>query len=129
VRYESAFPAVPHAIGPIRHAVAAVAEECGMDEHGLADVRLAVSEAASNAVVHAYRRSEGEIRVTAEIAGGELLVVVADDGPGIAPRADSPGLGLGLPIIAGVARRMEVVSEGHGTQIHLVFPCPAADPI
>jgi anti-sigma regulatory factor (Ser/Thr protein kinase) len=126
VQLEHAFPASPVAIAAIRHAVAGLAERCGMDERALVDVRLAVSEAASNAVVHAYPASEGEIRVTAEVRDGELLVVVADDGPGVAPRPDSPGLGRGLPNIASVARRVEIVSEGRGTQIHLAFDCPAS---
>jgi serine/threonine-protein kinase RsbW len=126
VRLELAFPAVPVGVAAIRRAMAEVAADCGMDEVGVGNVRLAVSEAATNAVIHAYRAREGEIRVTAEIAGGELRIVVADDGAGVSPRADSPGIGLGLPIIASVARRMHIVSEGRGTEIHLVFECPSA---
>jgi serine/threonine-protein kinase RsbW/stage II sporulation protein AB (anti-sigma F factor) len=48
-------------------------------------------------------------------------VVVADDGLGMMPRTDSPGLGLGLPVITTVSDRMEVVSEGAGTELHIAF--------
>ena len=103
-----------------------LARDCGLSERAVGDVALAVSEAATNAVVHAYadRGDAGVIHVTAQRADGELTIVIADDGPGLVPRTDSPGLGLGLPIIATLVRRMEVVAEGGGTQIHMVFDCP-----
>jgi anti-sigma regulatory factor (Ser/Thr protein kinase) len=123
VRYDATFPAVPLAVGEIRHEVAAFARQCGFDEPQLAAVALAVSEASTNAIVHGYRGRPGAIRVSAAIGDGELTVVVADDGCGLVPRTDSQGLGLGLPIMASVARRVEFVAEGGGTQVHLVFPC------
>jgi len=44
----------------------------------------------------------------------------------MAPRVDSPGLGLGLPLITALADEVEVVSsEEGGTEITIVFPCPA----
>ena len=116
------FPGTPVGVGTIRQRVADIARECGLDERRVDDVRLATSEAASNAVVHAYRDGrEGEIRVSAEIVGEELVVVIADDGPGMVPRTDSPGLGLGLPVITTVSDRMEVVSENGGTELHMAF--------
>jgi len=119
------FPAVPVALAAIRDEVRSVARECGLAEPQVANVALAVCEAATNAIVHAYRGREGTIHVTARKAGGELTIVVADDGPGVVPRTDSPGLGVGLPIIASVTRRVELVADGAGTAVHLVFPCPA----
>ena len=124
MRFEASFPGVPLGVGAIRGEMVALARACGLDEQTIGDVALAVSEAATNAVVHAYAGRPGNILVTAESADGELRIVIADEGGGLAPRTDSPGLGVGLPIIATVARRMEIVCEGGGTQIHMVFGCP-----
>ena len=99
----------------------AIAGECGFDRARLADVRLAVSEAATNAIVHAYRGRDGEIRARVTVTREELVVVIADRGPGMLPRTDSPGLGLGLPTITTVSDRLEVVSEGEGCELHIAF--------
>jgi anti-sigma regulatory factor (Ser/Thr protein kinase) len=124
VQFEATFPAVPSSVCPIRREMVALARACGLDEQAVSDVALAVSEAATNAVVHACAGGAGTLTVRARSGGGELTIVIGDDGPGLLPRPDSPGLGLGLPIIATVARRMEVVAEGSGTQIHMTFGCP-----
>jgi anti-sigma regulatory factor (Ser/Thr protein kinase) len=109
----------------MRREVAAYAERAGLDEDGVGDVRLAVSEAATNAVVHGYRDSrDGELRVVAYVAERELVVVVSDAGIGLAPRPDSPGLGLGMPLMASVTSRFSVVSRGAGTEIHMAFALP-----
>ena len=93
----------------------------------MGSVRLAVSEAATNAVVHAYREDEdqGELQVRAFVDGPELVVIVCDTGLGVAPRADSPGLGLGMPLMATVTTRFQVISDGRGTEIHMAFALPA----
>jgi anti-sigma regulatory factor (Ser/Thr protein kinase) len=124
VRFEATFPAVPSSVCPLRREMVALAQACGLDEQAVSDVALAVSEAATNAVVHACADRAGTLTVRAQCGDGDLTIVIGDDGPGLVPRADSPGLGLGLPIIASVARRMEVVAEGTGTEIHMTFDCP-----
>jgi len=110
----------------MRREVAAFATDAGMDEEGVGSVRLAVSEAATNAVVHAYRDGDGggELRVRAYVDGTELVVVVCDTGIGLAPRPDSPGLGLGMPLMASVTNSFRVVSDGVGTEIHMAFALP-----
>ena len=87
---------------------------------------LCVSEAVTNAVVHAFRdRADGSglIRVHGECDGdGILWVSVEDDGVGIEPpRSDSPGLGLGLVMIAAVAWKLEVVCDGGGSRVRMGF--------
>jgi serine/threonine-protein kinase RsbW len=126
VSYEATFPSSPPGVGAMRRQVAAFAERAGMDEDGIGSVRLAVSEAATNAVVHAYRESEGELQVRAFVADGELVVIVRDAGLGLAPRPDSPGLGLVMPLMASVTSRFRVVSDGVGTEIHMAFALPSA---
>ena len=111
----------------MRREIAAFAHRCGMDADSIEAVRLAVSEAATNAVVHAYRESQGDLRVRATAADDELVVVVCDTGIGLGPRADSPGLGLGMPLIASVTSRFRVVSDDSGTEVHMTFPLLAGD--
>src|SRR5262245_15126131 len=105
----------------MRREVAAFAIRAGMDDAGVNDVRLAVSEAATNAVVHAYREGRGDLDVRAHIAGPDLVVVVADSGSGLEPREDSPGLGLGMPLMATVTNSFNIVSRGAGTEVHMAF--------
>ena len=57
---------------------------------------------------------------------GELVVVVCDTGIGITPRPDSPGLGLGMPLMASVTNSFRVVSADRGTEIHMAFALPGA---
>jgi serine/threonine-protein kinase RsbW/stage II sporulation protein AB (anti-sigma F factor) len=53
---------------------------------------------------------------------GGVSIVVEDYGSGLTPRPDSPGLGLGLPIIAQVADDFEVSDLGHtGTRVRMGF--------
>jgi serine/threonine-protein kinase RsbW/stage II sporulation protein AB (anti-sigma F factor) len=124
VSYEATFPSSPPGVGAMRREVAAFAKHAGMDEDGVGSVRLAVSEAATNAVVHAYRERAGELQVYAYVADSELVVVVRDTGLGLAPRPDSPGLGLGMPLMASVTSSFRVVSDGVGTEIHMAFALP-----
>lgn len=107
----------------VRHALGALGEVLEVDEQKLSDIRLAVTEACTNVVVHAYPDDQGgPLEVLATLLGDELLVVVRDEGQGIAPRPDSPGLGLGLPLIASLA---ESVQLGHDarerTEVRMTF--------
>jgi anti-sigma regulatory factor (Ser/Thr protein kinase) len=122
---QETFPGTAPGVGQLRRAVGRLAERCGMSPKDVNAARLAASEAATNAVIHAYRDRPGELRLEAHVEDGELLVVIADDGHGVMPRPDSPGSGLGMPIMARVAKRFEIVSGTRGTEIHLAFPCPA----
>ena len=111
----------------LRRKLAGMAEDCGMDAEAVADVRLAVTEAATNAVIHAYADRDGELSVAAVVQDGELAVVIGDTGPGLVKRRDSPGLGVGLSVIASVVERLKIVSHPGGTEIHMAFPCPSVD--
>ena len=90
------------------------------------DVALAVTEAVTNAVLHAFiDREPGTIRVSAAAGPDELTVVVTDDGIGMRPRPDSPGLGLGLPTIGRLAALVDLrVPEGGGTELSMTFVTP-----
>ncbi len=123
--FEATIPGTPVGVRALRREISGIAEDCGMDATGVAGVQLAVTEAATNAVMHAYAGGEGELTVTAVVQKGELEIVIGDSGTGFGDRPDSPGLGVGLSIIATVAERLKIVSSpGGGTQIHMAFPCP-----
>jgi anti-sigma regulatory factor (Ser/Thr protein kinase) len=123
ISFEARIPGTPLGVSMLRREMAGIAKDCGMDAEGIADVRLAVTEAATNAV---YSDAEGDLRVTAAVHDGELAIVIGDTGPGLVERRDSPGLGLGLSIIASVAERLRIVNRSSGTEIHMAFPCPSA---
>jgi anti-sigma regulatory factor (Ser/Thr protein kinase) len=123
-QFTATYDASPQSIVAVRNEMAALAVECGLDESAIADVKLAVSEAATNAFVHGYRQGDGIIRVEATITDGELVIWVCDEGRGMQPRPDSPGLGLGLPVIAQVAKRLEIHDGGPGTRLQMTFGCP-----
>jgi anti-sigma regulatory factor (Ser/Thr protein kinase) len=107
------FPARPESVGALRRAVDDYAENGGIAERRREDVALAVSEAVSNVIVHAYtdRDEPGDVQLDAWIDDGALHVCVSDDGVGMTPRLDSPGLGLGLALMGQVAERVRLESR------------------
>jgi anti-sigma regulatory factor (Ser/Thr protein kinase) len=117
--------AIIEAVGPLRRALSRWAVDAGADQRTQEAVAIAGSEAITNAVVHAYRtdREPGTVGVAGEVHGFDHLhVTVSDDGSGMSPRADSPGLGLGLPLIAQLAEAVEIDSRpGAGTRIAMDF--------
>ena len=117
------FPADPRAPAKARRAVRAWLSARGADPARLGDVLLAVSEVVTNCVVHAYRESgSGEVAMEAHHRGDTLVLSVADHGRGMAPRLDSPGLGLGLPLVTQVAERVDISSpENGGTRVSMHF--------
>lgn len=116
--------AVADEVGRLRNAVSAAAEAAGVHGMLLHDLRLAVSEALTNAVVHAYRGiAVGEVVVRLRAAAREVEVLVEDHGVGLSPRADSPGVGLGLPLITSVTSASSVsLRPDGGTQVSMTFP-------
>jgi serine/threonine-protein kinase RsbW len=101
-----------------------MARRAGAENDVLDAVRLAVSEAVSNVVLHSYRNTRrGEFTMAVEWEDGLLRVTVRDHGCGMKPRMDSPGAGLGLPLIATLSDSFSVKepSEG-GTELSMTFP-------
>ncbi len=110
-----ALPARAENIAIVRHAFGALGDAYALDAQTLSDIRLAVTEACTNVVVHAYPDGEeGPMEVLATMMVDELRVVVRDEGRGIGPRPDSPGLGLGLPLIASLT---ESVALGRDVEV------------
>lgn len=115
-------PARAENVAVVRHAIGGLGEALDIDDQTLSDVKLAVTEACTNAVVHAYPESEGPLEVAAYVSDDRLMLVVRDEGRGIVPRTDSPGLGLGLPLIATLAEALELGSDDSArTEVRMTF--------
>jgi anti-sigma regulatory factor (Ser/Thr protein kinase) len=120
---ELELPARPESVAEARHAAARLARHYGAEE---ADVKIAVSEAVGNAVLHAYRGdANGVVTVSGALVRGKLVFVVADAGVGMSPNPDSPGLHLGIPLIGKVAEDMRIDAGANGTSISFSFPVSA----
>ena len=109
------YPAIPETVPVARRAVGAVAAAAGVSDERLEEIRLAVSEALTNAVVHAYSDGEGgRFHVTAAVASDELWVLIGDDGRGLHAPNDSRGLGIGLSLISGLSDDFAIVTRASG---------------
>lgn len=116
------YPATPGSVASARRALTDFATSAGAEHQQVEAVRLAVSEAVTNAVLHAYRETAGEVQVTAALVGDELWVLVGDDGVGLEVRTDRPGLGLGLALISQVSDEMTIVPRARGgTEVRMRF--------
>lgn len=118
-------PARSENVAVIRHALAGLAEEIGMDEPGLADLKTVVTEACMNVVAHAYQGRPGPLNVEAKPDEDGLTVIVRDEGVGIRPQADAArdSLRLGLSLIAALSSSFSI-SGGHdrGTEVTMRVP-------
>ena len=103
--------------------MAALAERLGVD---VDDVKIAVSEAVGNTIVHAYRDGKlGVIRVFAREERGRLRVTVADDGVGMSPNPASQGLRIGIPLITKLCEDVRFTASEDGTTVSMSFAAPA----
>jgi anti-sigma regulatory factor (Ser/Thr protein kinase) len=121
-------PAKAENVAVVRHALAGLAEQVGMDDTGVADLKTVVTEACMNVVVHAYAE-EGPLTVEAEPDTEFLTVVVKDAGAGISPRADSEraSLKLGLSLIAALSSSFSISGGlGQGTEVMMRIPLEAS---
>jgi anti-sigma regulatory factor (Ser/Thr protein kinase) len=119
---ELSIPARAENVAVVRHMLGGVGDVMGLDPEVLDDIRLAVSEACANVVVHAYPDNEGLLVVRVFVSDDTVEVTVRDRGSGMAPRTDSPGLGVGLPLIASLSRTLELSAPpGRGTEVRMAF--------
>ncbi|MBA2347219.1 MAG: ATP-binding protein [Solirubrobacterales bacterium] len=120
---ELSLSASPENVAVVRHVLGGIADALDLGPDLLADVRLAVSEACANAVVHAYPEgAPGLLDLEVSAVAGRLDIVVRDHGSGMMPRADSPGFGVGLPLIASVADTLEFTNrDDGGTEVRMSF--------
>ncbi len=118
-------PARAEGVGVVRQALAGMADALAFDPDVLSDMKMAVTEACTNVVVHAYDENAGQLEVQMLAGDDDLTIVVRDFGTGIQPkpaRTEPPALGLGLPLIAALTDAFELKgSAGQGTEVRMRF--------
>ena len=121
------YPAIPSSVPAARRELTEFALRAGAEPDQLEAIRLAASEALTNVVVHAYRGYAGRIYVNADLAGDELWILIGDDGCGLQADYDSPGLGVGLALIAQSSDGLTIMNRGSGgTEVRMRFRLDAA---
>ena len=129
-RFRAQYSADASCVGVIRGEVTAVARELGIDGEQLGDVALAVSEAATNAVVNgSVGRDDPHVGLRVDVGDLEMLVTIVDEGDGLEPGPRGAGethMGAGLAIIAALTGRLDVRTGLEGTELRLTFPFPTA---
>lgn len=134
------FPSKPQNVGFARTAAALFASQLEFTLDEIEEIKVATSEAVSNAVVHGYGSEEGPIRMRLEIAGEDLVITVEDDGRGIEDIewARQPAnttqpdehMGLGLVFINEYMNEVRIQSRpGRGTVVRMVKTQASAKPV
>jgi serine/threonine-protein kinase RsbW len=122
---EMSLPARAENVAVVRHALAGMAEEIGMDAPGIADLKTVVTEACMNVVVHAYEGEAGPLNVEAQPGEDGLTVTVRDSGIGIrpSPEVEQSSLRLGLSLIAALSSSFSFSGGlGRGTEVEMHLP-------
>jgi serine/threonine-protein kinase RsbW len=112
-------PAKPEYIALCRLALTGLAQARALDSDTVGDLKLALTEAVSNSVRHAYGTpGEGQVDIRYELGPDRICVDVIDDGAGFdpeeAPSFDGDELsegGLGIAIIRTIADDVEIESR------------------
>jgi serine/threonine-protein kinase RsbW len=111
-------PARPEYIALARLALTGIADILTLPEALVADLKLALTEAVSNSVRHAYADETGFVSISYELTGAALVVEVVDDGRGFDPESPPPlegeeltEGGLGIAIIRSIADEFELHSR------------------
>ena len=127
-------PAKPEYITLSRLALSGLSRVRPLAEETLADLKLALTEACSNSVRHAYDEKGGHVSISFELRDDRLIVEVVDDGAGFEPEAagvngDKSELaegGLGIAIIRSIADEVEIGGgvNGRGSRLRFVKLLP-----
>ena len=115
-----------------RMAVAAFAVQLNPTMNELADIKTAVSEGVTNAIVHGYEGKGGDVEIRADITGNLLHIEIIDEGVGIenialamepfyTTRADEERSGMGLSVRESFMDKLDVASApGEGTRLTML---------
>jgi serine/threonine-protein kinase RsbW len=122
-------PARPEFIALCRLALTGLARTRALPQELLADMKLALTEACSNSVRHAYDQGhEGQVAIRYELGEDRLVVEVEDEGGGFDPEvlaaanAELDEGGLGIAIIRAVTDEFEIARgrDGQGSRLRFV---------
>jgi serine/threonine-protein kinase RsbW len=122
-------PAKPEYITLSRLALSGLSRVRPLADDTLADLKLALTEACSNSVRHAYADDSGHVSISFELRDDRLIVEVADDGAGFEPdtaskngeEAELSEGGLGIAIIRSIADEVEIAGGANGRGSRLRF--------
>ncbi|SCY92293.1 anti-sigma F factor [Alkaliphilus peptidifermentans] len=115
-----------------RVVVAAFASQLDPTIEEISDIKTAVSEAVTNAIIHGYENTMGMVRVICTITNNELEVIIEDDGNGIedvkkameplyTSKPELERSGMGFTVMETFMDNVNVYSEaGKGTRIEMV---------
>jgi serine/threonine-protein kinase RsbW len=120
-------PAKPEYIALCRLALTGLAHVREMEPDAVADVKLALTEACSNSIRHAYDDGrQGVVDVQYELNGSKIAVEVRDAGAGFDPEAkvgsgeELDEGGLGLEIIRALTDELAIESHEQGSRLRFV---------
>ena len=116
-RLDLTLAAEPEVLARLRRRLGRYLHAVGATEDETYEVILAISEAAGNAIEHAYGPGDASFRVQAVVEDRELVVVVRDSGRWREQRGENRGRG--LSIIEGLMDEVELVREAHGTTVRM----------
>ncbi|MCG0239029.1 MAG: anti-sigma F factor [Firmicutes bacterium] len=123
-------PSLPEHVSLARLLVAQMAAQLRFTVAEVEEIKVAVSEAVTNAIVHGYQgRGDGVVRLEVSLHPGELEVEVIDQGCGMADlelarqpaySTDPDRMGLGFIFMENFMDHLEVRSEpGRGTRVRM----------
>jgi anti-sigma regulatory factor (Ser/Thr protein kinase) len=111
-------PAEPHVLSPLRRTMRQWLEALGGREGEVYDVLVAVTEAAANAIEHAYGPADETFEVEAEAdPNGDISIVVRDQGRWRPPRGHNRGRGTLL--MQELMDHFEVITSEQGTEVRM----------
>ena len=121
-------PAKPEYITLTRLALTGISRLRPLPDETLADLKLALTEACSNSVRHAYGDGVGAVEIVYELLRDRLVIEVADEGGGFDPPAPEPDDadlsegGLGIAIIRAIADdvHIDAAPDGRGSRLRFV---------
>ncbi len=118
-------PALPANVALVRQALAWLTDDLGVDPTRAADMKIALTEACTNVVVHAYDDEPGPLEVAMTVEHERLVLSVRDRGSGLRPlparEEGGAPLGFGLALIASLSDEVGIVAGRHGTELRFAF--------
>ena len=125
------FTAISENVGIARVVAAAFAAQLDFTLNTLEEIKVAISEAVSNAVIHGYGNTgQGTVYMTLRLIETAVEITVADEGCGIADieqarqpafSSDPERMGLGFVFMESFMDQLEVCSEvGKGTRVRML---------
>lgn len=131
-------PALSEYVAVVRLAISGVATRMNFSIEEIEDIKIAVSEACTNVVQHAYPNNpDGRIYVRAILKPEHLEIFVEDFGKGfdtgnpVSDKKDGSnginfGLGLGLTFIKSLMDDSEIGSSPKGTLVRMIKKAPSS---